>query len=80
MQAARRLPRSVAVDEIKQEVGLPPVTAARRAFFLTRSITERDTANRHPIPAVGSVWRECPGVRRAKWLPMLRTSNPAASG
>jgi hypothetical protein len=27
MQAARRSPRSVAVDEIQQEVGLPPVTA-----------------------------------------------------
>src|ERR1700722_13792976 len=28
MQAARRSPRSVAVDEIQQEVGLPHVTAA----------------------------------------------------
>jgi hypothetical protein len=28
VQAARRSPRSVAVDEIQQEVGLPPVTAA----------------------------------------------------
>jgi hypothetical protein len=27
VQAARRSPRSVAVDEIQQEVGLPPVTA-----------------------------------------------------
>jgi hypothetical protein len=27
MQAARRSPRSVAVDEIQQEVGLPHVTA-----------------------------------------------------
>jgi len=28
MQAARRSPRSVAVDEIQQEVGLPHVTNA----------------------------------------------------
>ena len=54
--------------------------AARRAFFLTPSITERDTANRHLIPAVDSVWRACPGDRRARWLPMLLTTNPAASG
>jgi hypothetical protein len=32
VQAARRSPRSVAVDKIQQEIGLPPVTAARRAF------------------------------------------------
>jgi hypothetical protein len=29
MQAARRSPRSVAVDEIQQEVGLPHVTGRR---------------------------------------------------
>ena len=33
MQAARRSPRSVAVDEIQQEVGLPPVTAGLRAII-----------------------------------------------
>jgi hypothetical protein len=33
MQAARRSPRSVAVDEIQQEVGLPHVTAGRRAVI-----------------------------------------------
>jgi hypothetical protein len=62
------------------EAGRGRAERPRRVFFLTYSITERDTASRHPIPAVDSVWRECPGVRRASWLPMLRTNNPAASG
>ena len=31
VQAARRSPRSVAVDKIQQEIGLPPVTAVMRA-------------------------------------------------
>jgi hypothetical protein len=42
MQAARRLPRSVAVDEIQQEVGLPHVTAVTRAGPDEFQITERD--------------------------------------
>jgi hypothetical protein len=31
VQTARRSPRSVAVDEIQQKIGLPPVTADLRA-------------------------------------------------
>jgi hypothetical protein len=42
VQDARRSPRSVAVDEIQQEVGLPPVTAGPRAFSLTSRITQCD--------------------------------------
>jgi hypothetical protein len=37
-----RSPRSVAGEEVRSKVGLPPVTAGRRAFFLTFSITQRD--------------------------------------
>jgi hypothetical protein len=44
MQAARRSPRSVAVDEIQQEVGLPHVTAGRRAVM-------RGTSCRWPLSA-----------------------------
>jgi hypothetical protein len=44
MQAARRSPRSVAVDEIQQEVGLPHVTAGRREFSSRLSVTAGDTA------------------------------------
>ncbi len=39
VQAAHRSPPSAAVDEIQQEVGLPPVTAGRRAFALTFCLT-----------------------------------------
>ena len=42
MQAARRSPRSVAVDEIQQEVGLPHVTAATCAGGHGDSTTHRD--------------------------------------
>jgi hypothetical protein len=42
VQAARRSPRSVAVDEIQQEIGLPPVTAAPCAFSRTASVTYCD--------------------------------------
>jgi hypothetical protein len=39
--------------------------AARRAFSLTYSITQRDAADRRsPMPTVDSVWRDCPGGRR----------------
>jgi hypothetical protein len=57
-------------------------SAARRAFSLTYSFTERDAADRRsPMPAVDSVWRDCPGGRRrARCLSMLRACGPAATG
>jgi hypothetical protein len=46
VQAARGSPRSVAVDEIQEEVGLPPVTAGRRTFSPTLFVTHRDATDR----------------------------------
>jgi hypothetical protein len=42
MQAARRSPRSVAVDEIQQEVGLPHVTAVSVPFAQLMVATKSD--------------------------------------
>jgi hypothetical protein len=42
MQATRRSPRSVAVDEIQQEIGLPHVTAVHVRHAAPKAKTQRD--------------------------------------
>jgi len=49
MQPARRSPRSVAVDEIQQEVGLPHVTAGLRAFSPSFPLTQRHAVYVHNL-------------------------------
>ena len=70
MQAARRPPRSVAVDEIQQEVGLPHVTAGLRAFSRIVRVTQRHTVDwrhREANRAVGS-FRTGLAARRVRML------------
>jgi hypothetical protein len=50
-----QIARSVTVEETRPEVGLPPVTAARRAFSANLPITQCDAFSRHGLmPTVGA--------------------------
>jgi hypothetical protein len=67
----RRSPRSVSLRTTPPGPSRPCITAARRAFSLTCSITERDAADqRWSTPAVDSVWRDCPRGRRRGEVPV----------
>src|SRR2546430_9687633 len=64
-------------------IASPPRTAARRAFFLTFSLTQRDAVYRRSRyrPTVHSGRRDwAGGRRRARCPPTLRAGGPAAAG
>ena len=73
MQAARRSPRSVAVDEIQQEVGLPHVTAGIRALLqrglITQGGKERPASWIRSLPN-----RCCPKLTRHAWTAIWEAS------